>query len=193
MKDVYILAAGQIPVAKYADQELGKLGGDAITRALEAADLDKEFITGLYVGNMLSGILSQQQLLGPLLADAAGLTNCEALTIEAACGSGGGAMRAGVMAIASGMHRAVVVCGVEKMSHASREDTTRGLATASHWPTEGGMGESFVTLNARLMAAYRDAYSLEAADFAPFAINAHQNATTNDCAMLRKSINLKII
>jgi acetyl-CoA C-acetyltransferase len=36
----------------------------------------------LYVGNMMSGMLSNQQHLGPLLASAAGLEGIEAVTAE---------------------------------------------------------------------------------------------------------------
>jgi NAD(P)-dependent dehydrogenase (short-subunit alcohol dehydrogenase family) len=60
---------------------------------------------------MLSGILSEQGQLGALIAQAAGIPGIEAATVEAACGSGGAAVRWGVMAIQSGSHDLVVVCG----------------------------------------------------------------------------------
>lgn len=62
---------------------------------------------------MMSGILSDQQHLGPLVAGAAGLAGVDTATAEACCGAGGAALRWGCMAIASGYHETVVVVGTE--------------------------------------------------------------------------------
>ena len=51
----------------------------------------------------------------------------------------------------SGLHDTVLVVGVEAMTHTEAAITTESLATASHWPTEGGKGATFVSLNAGLM------------------------------------------
>ena len=93
------------------------MGGAAVRDALAMAQVPAAAPTALYVGNMMSGILSQQQHLGPLLANAAGLGPVETFTAEACCGSGGAALRLGYMAIASGQHDTVVVAGVEHMTH----------------------------------------------------------------------------
>ncbi len=45
-------------------------------------DMSKDKPEAVYVGNMMSGILSDQQHLGPLLATAAGLAGVEAFTAE---------------------------------------------------------------------------------------------------------------
>ena len=50
------------------------------------------------------------------------------------------------------------------------------LATASHWPSEGGKGATFVSLNGILMQAYMDRYKVHQDDFAPWALTAHANA-----------------
>ena len=54
----------------------------------------------------------------------------------------------------------VVVAGVEAMTHTDNATTTAGLATASHWATEGGKGETFVSLNAALMQVIASASSI---------------------------------
>jgi len=91
----------------------------------------------LVVGNMMSGLLAQQQQLGALCADVAGLRGIEAATVEAACGSGAAAARWGYMAIAGGFHDIVLVSGLERMSHVPRDHTTAALATAADWELEG--------------------------------------------------------
>jgi len=142
-------------------------------------------VGALYVGNMLSGMLSSQQHLGPLLANAAGLRLAEATAVEACCGSGGAALRLGYLAVASGAYETVVVAGVEHMTHVDAARATAGLATASHWATEGGAGETFVTLNGAIMAEYMRRYGVPHAAFAPFAVTAHANALTAAHATLR--------
>ncbi|MDB4974417.1 MAG: acetyl-CoA acetyltransferase [Myxococcaceae bacterium] len=190
MRNVYIAGVGQTPVSKQSNHEVRELGAAAVRTAIQNSRLEGP--TALYVGNMLSGLLSEQQQVAALIAHSAGLHGIEAATIEAACGSGGAAARFGVMAIQSGAHDVVVVAGMERMTHASRERTTRALATASDWEKEGGLGATFVSLNGRLMQAYMDTYKVDNSVFAPFAINAHKNANRNPNALFHKEIDEKI-
>lgn len=189
MRNVFIAGIGQTPVSKQSSVDVRELGAIAVRAAIQNSRLEGP--TALYVGNMLSGILSEQQQLGALIAQSAGLGGIEAGTIEAACGSGGSAARFGVMAIQSGAHDVVVVCGVERMTHADKERTTRALATASDWQKEGSRGETFVSLNARLMRAYLETYKVPEKVFAPFAITAHHNANRNPNALFHKEIDEK--
>ncbi|HEY6877799.1 MAG TPA: beta-ketoacyl synthase N-terminal-like domain-containing protein [Polyangiales bacterium] len=188
MRNVFIAGVGQTPVSKQSTADVRQLGAAAVRAAIQNSRLDGP--TALYAGNMLSGILSQQQQLAALVAQTSGLEGIEAATIEAACGSGGAAARTGVMAIQSGAHEVVVVAGVERMTHAPKDDVTRALATASDWEKEGGHGATFVSLNARLMQAYQDTYKVDNRVFAPFAINAHHNANRNPNALFHKEIDL---
>ena len=64
------------------------MGRAAITGAMDDARVEPASISALYVGNMLSGMLPDQQHVGPLLATATGLRGVEASTVEACCGSG---------------------------------------------------------------------------------------------------------
>lgn len=184
-REVYVIGIGQTPVTKETDLSLGKLGALALLEAIANAGVS---IEALYVGNMLSGILSHQQQLGTVIIDSAGLTGVEALTIEAACSSGGGALHMGVLAIASGMYDCVGVCGIEKMGQSNREGVTSGLATASDWIHEGSHGQTFPMLNAKMMKDYLDFYHIPHDAFGGFAINAHKNALSNPNALFHKSI-----
>ncbi len=191
MRKVYILGTGQTPVSKGLNLRGRYMAREAIGDALNSAQLETGEVTALYVGNMMAGILGHQQQLGALYADTAGLRGVEAMTLEAACGSGGAAVRIGYAAVAGGLHDVVVVCGMERMTQATREDITAALATAADWELEGCRGESFISLNARLMALYMEHYGLQAADFAPFAIAAHTNALNNPHALLHKPLDLE--
>jgi acetyl-CoA C-acetyltransferase len=188
VRNVFIAGVGQTPVNKASTEEVRMLGAASVRAAIQNSRLDGP--TALYVGNMLSGLLSEQQQVAALIAHSAGIGGIEAATVEAACGSGGAAARMGVMAIQSGAHDVVVVSGMERMTHAEKGRTTRGLATASDWEKEGSLGATFVSLNARLMQAYMDTYKVNNEVFAPFAINAHHNAFRNPNALFHKEIDL---
>jgi len=191
MREVYLIGIGQTAVSKSGGVRGRYLAADAIEQAIYHAGIDPADIGMLVVGNMMSGILAQQQQLGALCADVAGLRGIEAATVEAACGSGAAAARWGYMAVAGGFHDLVLVSGMERMTHAPRDTTTAALATAADWELEGCAGASFVSLNAKLMALYMDTYGVAARDFAHFAINAHTNALHNPHAFLHKPLDME--
>jgi acetyl-CoA C-acetyltransferase len=137
---------------------------------------------------MLSGQLVGQEHLGALIADFVGLRGIEAMKVEAACGSGAAALRVGIMAVASGMHEVVLVCGVEKMTDTIGSATTSGLATAADQEYEVSQGVSFVGLNALLMRRYMHEHDVPHEAFAAFTVNAHRNAVNNPYAMFRSPI-----
>ena len=141
---------------------------------------------GFFVGNMMSGTANSQNNLGPLVADWASVRSSlgpprwtAAVKVEAACASGGAALRSGLMAVASGELDSALVVGVEKMTDRHPHEITAALATAADADFEVDMGVSFVGLNALIMRRYMHEYGWKHADFAPFAINAHANAMHN--------------
>jgi len=186
VRDVSIIGIGQIEVGEHWDTSLRVLGSEAVYRALQSAGLERP--EALYVGNMLSGQLSAQEHLGALIADHAGLRGIEAVKGEAACGSGGAALRLAYIAVAGGIHDVVVACGVEKMTDSLAEETTTALAAAADAIYEADHGLSFVALNALLMQRYMHEYGYRREDFAGFAVNAHRNAVNNPNAMFRRAI-----
>jgi acetyl-CoA C-acetyltransferase len=148
-------------------------------------------VDGIFVGNMMSGLLTQQENLGTLIADWVGLRGVEAFKIEAACGSGAAAVRIGMMAVASGIMDTVIAMGVEKMTETRGMETTAALATAADADWETPQGVSFVGLNALIMRRYMHECGWKHEDFAPFSINAHANAMNNPNARLHEVINEK--
>lgn len=186
MRDVSIIGIGQTPVAEHWDRSLRHLAADAILAAMKDAGIGSA--DSLYVGNMLSGLLTGQEHLGALIADFVGLRGIEAVKVEAACGSGAAALRLGYAAVAGGLHDLVVVCGVEKMTDTVNAETTTGLMMAADADYESVHGLSFVSINALLMRRYMYEYGVEHKDFAPFAINAHRNGVGNPNAMFQHPV-----
>jgi acetyl-CoA C-acetyltransferase len=188
MRSVSIIGIGQTPVGELWDRSARQLAYQAISSAL--ADANVERADALFVGNMLSGSLLDQEHLGTLVADFCGLHGIEAAKVEAACASGAAALRVGAMAVASGFHDIAIVAGLEKMTDTVGKDTTAGLATAADAEYEALHGVSFVGLNALIMQRYMYEYDVPLDAFAGFSINAHRNGANNPNAMFQEAITL---
>jgi acetyl-CoA C-acetyltransferase len=186
MRDVSIIGIGQTTVGEHWERSLRHLAGDAVLAAMKDASI--ETAGALYVGNMLSGLLTGQEHLGTLIADFVGLRGIEAIKVEAACASGAAALRQGYAAVAGGLHDLVIVCGVEKMTDTVNAETTTGLVMAADADYESIHGLTFVSINALLMRRYMHEYGVEHGDFAGFSVNAHRNAVGNPNAMFQRTI-----
>jgi len=186
MRDVSIIGIGQTPVGEHWDRSLRHLAYDALAAAMKDANI--EWADALYVGNMLSGEISGQAHLGPLIADFAGLRGIEAVKVEAACASAAAALRQAYIGVASGLQDIVIALGVEKMTDDVGSQLTAGLASAADADYEVIHGITFVALNALIMQRYMYQYQLKREDFAGFAINAHANGAGNPNAMFQQPI-----
>jgi acetyl-CoA C-acetyltransferase len=186
MREVAIVGLGQTPVREHWESNLRDLAVTALRDAMEDAGV--ETVDGVCVGNMLSGALSEQEHLGSLIVDYAGLDGVEGMKIEAACGSGAAAIRMAVKAVSSGLMDAVGVVGVEKLTEYSGKYSTAALATAADADYETTMGLSFVGINALLMRRYMHEFKYRHEDFSVFPVNAHKNAVHNPNAMFRHAI-----
>jgi acetyl-CoA C-acetyltransferase len=186
MREVAIVGIGQTPISEHWEKSLRVLAGEAVLAALD--DAGRDCADGLFVGNMLSGMLNRQENLGALIADWVGLRGIEAMKVEAACGSGAAAVRAALMAVASGAMDCALAVGVEKMTETVGPQTTAALAAAADADWEAAQGLSFVAINALVMRRYMHEYGWKHTDFAPFSINAHANAVHNPYARLHDPI-----
>lgn len=187
MRETAIIGIGQTKIDEHWDKSLREIGGEAAFAALQDAGMDK--VDALYVGNMLSPLIDAQNQLGAFFSDWIGLWKQESVKVEAACASGAAALRAALMAVASGDTDSALVLGVEKMTDKSGHDVTSALATAADADYEVEQGISFVGINALIMRRYMHEFGWKHADFAPFSINAHANAMHNPYARLHQKIN----
>lgn len=189
MRPVAILGIGQTPIDEHWNLSLREIGGNAAFAAMQDAGMNK--VDALFVGNMLSPLVDGQNQLGTFFSDWIGLWHQESVKVEAACASGAAALRAGLMAVASGDIDSALVVGVEKMTDKAGHDVTSALATAADADYEVEQGISFVGINALVMRRYMHEFGWKHEDFAPFSINAHANAVHNPYARLHEKITLE--
>ncbi len=186
MTDVVIAGIGQIPVGEHWDLSLREMGVRAIRQAV--ADSGGLRPQALYVGNMLSSILSHQANLGALLVDYAGLNGIESYTAEAAGASGAAALRLGYLAVLSGYIDCAVVAGVEKWTDAVGSELESALSMGMDYDFEAIPGLGANGQAGLIMQRYLYENNLEADALAGFPILAHANAVNNPNAMYHKAI-----
>jgi acetyl-CoA C-acetyltransferase len=177
------------PVTASSGRSLSELFVEAATQAIEDSGVDK--IDSIYVGNMMSGFLQNQEHLGPLMATALGMEGVSSFKVESACGSGGVAANAGVKGVMSGLEEVVLVGGVEKMSGYTTPEVTAGLMMAEDRDRVGATGITFVGLNAMIAREYMRKYDIPHQSLAEFPVLCHGNALSNPKAQFHKHITVQ--
>ncbi len=175
--------------------ELGyrELVAQAGVRAIEDAKLQGVKIDALYGGTMAAGKLIGQEHITALIADYMGLNPIPATRVEAACASGGVALRTGYMAVASGMHDVVVVGGAEKMTDVPTGEAAIALGGAGDQEWELFMGATFPALYALAARRHMYEYGTTREMLASVAVKNHANGAKNPYAHFRKEISLQAV
>lgn len=186
MTNTSIIGIGQTDVREHWDTSLRHLAWYAIEAALDDAQTSN--IDAIFVGNMLAGTLSNQNHLGALVADFAGLRGVEALTVEAADASGGAALRQAILAVQSGLVETALVVGVEKMTDETGSPVLAAQATALDADYEAIQGQTVAGVAALMMRRYMHENGVDLDAFAGFSVNAHANAAGNPRAMYRNRL-----
>ena len=176
------------PVTSSSGRSLSQLFVEAATDAIEDSGVGR--IDAIYVGNMMSGFLQNQEHLGSLMATALGNEGIPSYKVEAACASGGVATNAGLKAVMSGLEEIVLVGAVEKMSGYSTPHVTAGLMMAEDKARVGATGVTFVGLNAMIAREYMHKHRISHESIAQFPVLCHENALTNSKAQFHKKISV---
>ncbi|MHC1630552.1 MAG: thiolase domain-containing protein [Methanoculleaceae archaeon] len=195
MREVAVIGTGCTRFGERWGTSFRNLFVEAGALALEDAGVSGEQIDEIYVGNMSAGQFIEQEHIGALIADYAGLAteHIPATRVEAACASGGLAFREAVIAVASGMADVVVAAGVEKMTDVETGVSVNALAGAADREWEGFVGATFPGLYALIATAYMHRYPLTREQLAMVAVKNHHNGARNPLAQFQKEITLDTV
>jgi acetyl-CoA C-acetyltransferase len=195
MRDVAIIGIGCTTFGEKWEASFRDLFVEAGSLALADAELSGEHIDAMYVGNMSAGRFIEQEHIGALIADYAGLStrHIPSTRVEAACSSGGLAFRQAVIAVASGMEDIVVAAGVEKMTDVGTGVSVDTLAGAADREWEGFMGATFPGLYAMMATDYMHRYPLTREQLGMVAVKNHRNGAKNPIAQFRQEITLETV
>lgn len=186
MRDVAIIGVSQTKFGELWDISFRDLISEAGLKAIEDADIEGADLEAMFVGNMSAGLFVQQEHIASLIADHTGLTPLPCARVEAACASGGLALRNGIMAVASGYHDVVISAGVEKMTDVV--DPTPAIATASDQEWEAQQGVTFPSLYAMMARRHMHEYGTTREQLAMMSAINHKNGALNPLAQFPMEI-----
>jgi acetyl-CoA C-acetyltransferase len=190
MRSVSIIGAGCTRFGERWDDSLRDLVVETGIRALEDGNVSGEEIDGLYVGNMSGGRFVEQEHIGALISDCAGLSRLHvpSTRVEAACASGGLALRQGVLAVASGYSAVVIAAGVEKITDVTGGVAADALAAAADREWECFFGATFPALYAMIARLHMHRYATTREDLAAVAVKNHHHGSMNPISQYQMEI-----
>jgi len=188
VEKVCVLGAGSTKYGKL-DDSISDITIQASAQAIESAGILPKEIKAGYISNVF-GVADKQVHLGPVVMSNLGIPERPSLTIESACGSGSVSFREAFANVAAGFYDAVLVTGVEKVTHTGTEWTTTYFSYCSDFFYEGGSGASFPGLFASMARAYLSEFKATEEDFAAVAVKNHDNGLLNPKAHLRRKITI---
>ncbi|MBN1323271.1 MAG: thiolase domain-containing protein [Methanotrichaceae archaeon] len=190
MRPVSIIGIGCTKFGERWDSSLRDLIAETGIMAIEDAGVSGEEIDALYVGNMSAGRFVEQEHIGALIADCAGLSRLHipSTRVEAACASGGLALRQAMLSVASGYQDIVIAAGVEKMTDVSSGAAADALAAAADREWECFLGATFPALYAMMARLHMRRYGTTQEELAEVAVKNHRHGSMNPLAQYRMEV-----
>lgn len=183
MSDIVVAGVGMHPFGRFSEVSPSEMGQRAVVSALKDAGIQWRDVGAAYVASMYLPATSGPRVLKPL--GATGIPICD---VEAACASGGVALRQAVLGIRAGAFDTAVVLGLEKMP--------KGLMDPSMifepWQIDIGMtvNPSYWAMRAR---RHMHDFGTTEVQIAKVALKNHRHSEFNPYAMYRKVFTLEEI
>jgi len=191
MKKVMVVGTGLTKFGELWSRSFRELIVEAGIKAILDAKLQGKDIEAIYGGCMASGRFIGQEHIGALIADQLGVNPIPSTRCEAACASGGVALRQGFLAIKSGENDIVAVGGIEKMTEVSTEEAGFALGGAGDQETELFHGATFPSLYALMARRHMNDFGTTEEQMAMVAVKNHANAMHNPNAQFQREITVE--
>ena len=188
MRETWVVGVGSNRFGKMAET-----GREAATRvsmeAIRQSGLEPKDIGYTFVSNAF-GLTEKQGHVGPLINGGLGIPDVPSCTVESACSSSSAALHEAFVHVAGGFTDAVLVVGVEKLSHLDTLTATSYFAEAADYPFETRNGATFPGLYATLANAYQRKFPMDPEVLGSVAVKNHANAALNPHAQFQKPITM---
>lgn len=177
---VYVVGTGMVRFGKHKDMPLSVLASTAIAAALADAGMDGSEIGATYMGTQWGGSMAGQRALKHT-----GLLGMPVINVENACSSGATALHLARMAVAAGIHEAVLVVGADKLS------TQSGPLPRHPEDFDGSLGMSPPALYAIRARRYMHDHGATAEDLALVCVKNRRHAVHNANAYFRSEVSVE--
>ncbi|MFW9802531.1 MAG: thiolase domain-containing protein [Candidatus Thorarchaeota archaeon] len=190
---VAIVGVGLSQFGELWEQSIRDITLEAAMVAIFDSGVRGADIGAVCIGNMSAGRFTGQEHLGALAVDAGGLGGVPAYSVEAACASGGAAVRQAYMAIRSGEHEVMMVLGTEKMSDVNQTEAMNTISVAGDWEWEGMFGATFPALYAFIARRHMEEFGTTEEQLSLPTVKNHANAAHNPYAQFQRPVPLKVV
>ena len=193
MREVAIVGAAMTRFGELWDHSLRDIGLESGMLVLMDAGMETEDVQALFLGNMSAGRFIQQEHIGALIADHAGLADrgIPATRVEAGGATGGLALRQAYLTIASGAHDVVMVGGAEKMTDVSDQDAEETMSFAADQEWEVFFGATLASLYAIMARRHMHEYGTTPEQLAHVAVKNHAHGSANPKAQFRNKLTVE--
>jgi acetyl-CoA C-acetyltransferase len=181
MRDVFISGIGIHAFGRFPDKPYQAMGLEAAKMALDDAGVAWKDIQTAYCARMFLPATSGARILTQM-----GRTGISIADVEAACASGGVALRQAYMAVAAGFVDVALVLGIEKMPRGFMDP--RQLY--EDWQIEMGLSQNPIPWAIRARRHMHEFGTTEE-QLARVAVKNHRNSVHNPYAMYRKEFTLE--
>jgi acetyl-CoA C-acetyltransferase len=188
VRETWVVGVGSNRFGKMAEssrEAATRVSMEAIRQAgLEPKDIGYTFVSNAF------GFSEKQGHVGPLINGGLGIPDVPSCTIESACSSSSAGLHEAFVHVAGGFADAVLVVGVEKLSHLDTLTATSYFAEAADYPFETRNGATFPGLYATMANAYQRKFPMAPEVLGSVAVKNHANAALNPHAHFQKPITM---
>jgi len=183
MSETSIIGVGMHKFGRFGDKPYAEIGREAARMALKDAGISWKDVQAAYCSTMYLPATSGARILRPF--GATGIPVCD---VEAACASGGVAMRQAMLGLESGAYEVALVLGVEKMPRGFMDP----LMLYERWQVEMGMSTnpSYWAMRAR---RHMHEHGTTEMHIAKVAYKSHRNSVHNPYSMYQKEFTMEEI
>jgi benzoylsuccinyl-CoA thiolase BbsB subunit len=178
VRDVAVIGVGMTKFGRFPETSFEDLGREAITNAINDADIKPKEIEFGYCGNVYGGMCMGQRVLKEI-----GIAGIEIINVDNACASGSTALRGVWYAIATGLYDIGIAVGIEKLTH---------LPPATLVPPgedlQGEMGMVFPAYFAMIMRKYMETFGTTLEQVAKISVKNHHNGCLNPYSQFQKEV-----
>jgi acetyl-CoA acetyltransferase len=131
MREVAIIGAGMTRFAKHIDRSMKDLAREAVEGALKSANVEKNALEAVAVGNAMAGLITGQECIrGQVVLRDMGIGGIPVINTENACASAATAFHLAWLYVASGMYDVVMAVGMEKLFHEDKQKSFDAIGSA---------------------------------------------------------------
>lgn len=183
-----IKGVGMTQFATEHSDELVTIASRAANRALKDAEISKDSVTSVHVGNTLGATHNKQLGLANIFCGALGLTGISADTIDNTSASGASSILRAAEAVASGHSSVALAIGAEKMS-GDTETVTEVISHLVH-NQEYNHGITLPSFGGLAADAYFERYDCDREALAHVGVKNHRHAMENEFAQFRSEVSV---